>query len=645
VTTKELDALIAEAEAAGCWLTVDNDGGLRVEARDSIQDHWDRKLQPHWREIVKFLNAEPSPEEIDDDDNDDDVDDGPQHQEFRETGKSERKSQATILVELAGDVEFFHDPGGNPFARVEVDDHQEVVSLRNRGFRRWLARRYYLIEGKAPSAQALQDAIGVLEGKSLYEGHEVEVHLRCAEHGGKVYIDLCNAKWQVVEVDADGWRILDRSPVFFRRAKAMLQLPAPVAGGSVDALRVFLNISDSDWPLIAGWLVGALRPRGPYAVLGVHGEQGSAKSTTCRLLRSLIDPNSAPLRAEPREPRDLAIAANNGWVVALDNVSHISPWLSDGLCRLSTGGGFATRALFENDEEQIFDSQRPLILNGIEELANRSDLLDRCVLINLPRIDSNRRITETELKAEFEQVRPEIFGALLTAVSAAIKNLPTTRLASPPRMADFALWATAAEQGLGLKPGQFIDSYHANRADGNDLAIEACPVGKAIMLLVEGLGAGDLDHWRGTATELLAELGRHVDDSTRKSKAWPASARSLSGAVKRLAPNLRASGVEVEFTRKAGGKRVREIYLAKLEQRDKTSSPSSRPSPDLENSGAEGDASRDATPEGAHGASRPSSRENSVFPEENGVRDARDARDAKKHLCSNVAPETNGAPF
>ena len=60
------------------------------------------------------------------------------------------------------------------------------------------------------------------------------------------------------------------------------------------------------------------------------------------------------------------IAATNGWVVALDNLSHLSTWLSDALCRLATGGGFSTRELYTHDEEKLFDAQRPVILNGIE---------------------------------------------------------------------------------------------------------------------------------------------------------------------------------------------------------------------------------------------------------------------------------------
>ena len=59
------------------------------------------------------------------------------------------------------------------------------------------------------------------------------------------------------------------------------------------------------------------------------------------------------------------IAATNGWCLAFDNVSVIQAWLSDALCRLATGGGFATRGLYTDDEETIIDAQRPVVLNGV----------------------------------------------------------------------------------------------------------------------------------------------------------------------------------------------------------------------------------------------------------------------------------------
>src|SRR5262249_20593555 len=152
---------------------------------------------------------------------------------------------------------------------------------------------------------------------------------------------------------------------------------------------------------------------GPYAVLILTGEQGAAKSTMARLLRWLIDPNAAPLRSQPRDGRDLVIAARNSWVLAFDNLSYLPIWLSDCLCRLATGGGFATRELYTDADEVIFDSQRWVILTSIEDVASRGDLLDRAVILRLPAIPEEKRRTEAAFWVAADAARPAILGALL----------------------------------------------------------------------------------------------------------------------------------------------------------------------------------------------------------------------------------------
>ena len=363
-----------------------------------------------------------------------------------------KKSQATRLVELvlSAGAELFHAPDQTCYATVPDGDHNETWPLGSSGMKNRAKHLFFKKYQKAPSAQAVVDAFGVLEGKALFEGQEREVHVRVAGHDGKIYLDLSDDRWQAVEIDKDGWRVINNPPVRFRRVKTMLPLPTPAEGGSLDELRPFVNVTDREWPLTLGWLVAALRSRGPYPVLCLFGEQGSAKSTTARVLRSLIDPNTAPVRAEPQNARDLAITANNGWVITLDNVSFIPPWLSDALCRLSTGGGFSTRTLYENDEETIFSAQRPAVINAIEEVTTRGDLLDRALMITCPRIPDEGRKTEAELWAAFDRVKARILGALCSAVSAGLKNLPSVTLVSLPRLADFAV-SVVGIPALGLR--------------------------------------------------------------------------------------------------------------------------------------------------------------------------------------------------
>jgi len=468
-----------------------------------------------------------------------------QKQDFSPAGGDDEQSQATIATNMAGEWELWHTPAKDSYATIPVGDHNETWHIRSQTFKRFVAKQFYDETGKAMNSEALSATINLIEAKAMFEGEEHPIHIRVAEHEGNIYLDLCNASWQVVEITPSGWRVIDESPVRFRRSRGMLPLPTPEIGGQIDQLRGFLNVDDDTWRLIVAWLVSTFRPRGPYPVLALFAEQGSGKSTTGRLLRELVDPNVAPLRAEPKDGRDLMIAANNSWCQAYDNLSHISPWLSDALCRLSTGGGFATRELYSDQDEIIFDSQRPVMLTSIEDVATRSDLLDRCLVVSLAAIEGKRR-SEADLFAAFEQVRPKIVGALLDAVATALRRLPSLKLAGMPRMADFALWASAAETAFGWETGTFMRAYQGNRESANDVALEACSIARPLLELLDENGS-----WSSTSSELLTALEAKVTDQVKRQNSWPKNGRSMTGHIKRLSPNLRAAGWRVEFHREA----------------------------------------------------------------------------------------------
>ena len=280
-------------------------------------------------------------------------------------GESKKKSQATMLVEFSEEAELFHGHEGDTYATIDIDGHSETWSMKSKWFRRWLIGQFWKKCKKAPGSQATQDALRVLSSKAIYDGPEETVRVRLAMFDGAAWLDLANTDWQAVKITRDGWEIVSKPPVKFLRPRGLLQLPRPVRGGSINLLKRFINLnSEDDWALLISWVVAALSPQGPYPVLVIGGEQGSAKSTLCRLLRTIIDPNSAPLRAMPRDGRDLVITASNSWILAYDNMSYIPSWLSDAFCRMATGGGFATRELYSDNEEVIFDVMRPVILNG-----------------------------------------------------------------------------------------------------------------------------------------------------------------------------------------------------------------------------------------------------------------------------------------
>jgi hypothetical protein len=236
-------------------------------------------------------------------------------------------NQAETLIEIAKqDAELFGAADDTAFADVRVNEHRETYAIKSKGFDRWLRRRFYETTRGSPNSDAFRQAIAMIEAVAHFEGPEREIFVRVGRIGAKVYLDLGDKTWRAIEIDAEGWRVIDDPPIRFRRSAGMRPLPVPMIGGSVDDRRPFINIqSDNDFVLVVSWLYAALRGRGPYPVLAVAGEQGSAKSTFTRILRSLIDPNTAPLRALPREDRDLFISAANNHLLAFDNVSGSLP--------------------------------------------------------------------------------------------------------------------------------------------------------------------------------------------------------------------------------------------------------------------------------------------------------------------------------
>jgi hypothetical protein len=225
--------------------------------------------------------------------------------------EGERKqSQATRLVEFLDGADLFHSPDGIPYVSGQIDNHSETWPVKSAGFRRWIACGYYRKHCAVPSSQALQDAINVISGKCRFDGPQREVFVRVAEYHDAVYLDLGDEHWRAIEVTQSGWRIVDDPTVRFRRARGMLMLPTPVHGGRIDELDRFINIRGEDLALVRAWLISAARAQGPYPILCLHGEQGTAKSTTAKALRSLIDPNESPLRTVPRDERDFYISAS-----------------------------------------------------------------------------------------------------------------------------------------------------------------------------------------------------------------------------------------------------------------------------------------------------------------------------------------------
>lgn len=477
--------------------------------------------------------------------------------ESQESGGGSGSQAAEMVKLIKKSAELFHGPDGAAYVTTDQDGVKATFSVDSTTFEKWLSHQFYRRFGKTPTRNTLGDALRTLSGEACFDGPMVSVFIRVGHRPGEIFLDLGTPDWSAVEITAGGWTVIDAAPVKFRRSAGMLPLPSPERGGDIRELRPFLNIPDEDefW-LAVSWCLMALHPCGPYPVLVLVGEQGCAKSTTTRMLRRLIDPNHADIRSLPRSVQDLAIAANNGLVLAFDNLSGLTVEMSDALCRLATGGAFTTRTLYETSGETMLKATRPVVLNGIEQPASRPDLLDRAIALELPTISDVQRTTESEIDERFTAALPRILGALLDGVAMALRDFPLVNLRRLPRLADFARWTAAAAPAFGLTQTRILDAYNKNRYAAQAAALEGDPVGCEVMALLREHG-----RWRGTGASLLDELNaRRRQRPGLVPHGWPTTPRGMSAALKRLAPLLRAEGVGVRGSRE-GNKGTRFIYL------------------------------------------------------------------------------------
>jgi hypothetical protein len=475
----------------------------------------------------------------------------------------DKPSRGHAFLALAGELQLFHTSGHEPFARLNDKTHKSVP-LSSAEFEAYLRHAYYVRFRKPISTQALVEGIGVLKGKAIYESPEATVFVRVGTQNGLIYVDLGDPAGRAIEIRVDGWSIVNGPPVHFRGVKGQLALPEPQHGGSVQLLKKYLNVTDNDFVLCLCWLVAACRPTGPYPILILQGEQGSAKSSTAGFLRRIIDPFRAPLRSMPKDERDLAISASRSWLLVFDNLSGVRGPMADALCRVATGGGFSTRALHTDADEVIFEFCRPMILNGIDRVSERQDLTDRAIVLTMPPIPPHERKDAATLNEEFERELPLILGALAHALSGALRRVTGVTLPCLPRLADFAKWAAAAEPDLGLESGSFLAAFLKNRALAIEESFDDDPIVELVRSIMEVQ-----DVWEGSCTDLRSRLFKLLQSSGGGPTPVVPNGSGLSRRLRRLQAFLRESGIEVSFSRRSKGKR--EVRLQKYEPNAVTS--------------------------------------------------------------------------
>jgi hypothetical protein len=467
--------------------------------------------------------------------------------------RPERRTQAAAIIDLfRKNYRLILGEDGLPYG-VPTGGPNIALPLKGgpssgpNSVRAALAAAYFELTDSPASQSALSDAMSVMEGEAGRLPAQA-VALRVAEHDGGVVLDLGDVSGRAVVVTGDGWRVVDVSPVTFRRTKLVGPLPEPLQADASelrDLLKV-VNVTRGTFPLLAGYLVAALRPGRSYAIGQFVGEQGTAKTWAARLALGLIDPSPGLVRDPPEDPEQWGVVMASCHATVIDNVSGIAPWFSDALCKGSTGAGLVRRARYSDSDVSLLTFRRVITMTTIDAGSLRGDLADRLVVFDLERIDEAGRRTEEEVQAEYDKMKPLLLGALLTALSRTLGAIPGVRLKEKPRMADFAVVLAALDAACpeltGKTDGEGTGALAAFVGERESLA-RAVVDDDVVAMAIEQLAARSPAGWSGTCAELLDDI-RPPSMTAAEAKKWPAMPEGLARRLTRLRPALSRIGVE-----------------------------------------------------------------------------------------------------
>ena len=465
-------------------------------------------------------------------------------------------SQADRLVRLArasGTV-LFTDQAGEPYVAVNGDG-TVVHPLNSRATRRWLAGLMYAAEAKAPGGEGLQSAIITLEALAVQADDRHELEVRVARRGSEVWYDLGRA---AVRVAPGSWEVVENPPILFRRYAHQLPQVEPVHGGDFSMIHNFVRLADDDHRLLADVAtIAGLVPGSPRPILDFYGPEGSAKTTGAKAIARMLDPSAAPTVRRVLRDDELTQRLSQWWAPVFDNLAAPLPdRMQDALAAACTGDGDVRRTLYTTADSTVIAFRRVIILTGIAVPLTRPDALDRALLLGSERVPEKDRRDEESLTAEIEAAIPSILGGAFDILARAMEILPRVRLATMPRMADFARLGYAIAEAMGFGGGRFLVAYERNRRDKHAEAIAASLVAQAVVKHVEACSGT----WEGSPTDLkkaldklAPELGVDLDDK-RAADGWPRTAAALGTTLLTIAATLEGAGVSFRAERSNRGR-------------------------------------------------------------------------------------------
>lgn len=481
-------------------------------------------------------------------------------------------------------IEIFQDQINVFYTTIKINDHIESIPLQSNRFKSIIRKEFFDKTGTLISDEKLDGVLKLIESQSMFDDNirRINLSLRVAklnqdndkENNNLAFIyDLTTPKWEIVKISADeGWIIItdNQEPIFKRYENNCCPQIYPSREYPKDIFEKFLMLfnfqSKKDILLFSVYLISLFIPEIPKVILIIRGTGGGAKTTTFRMIKEIVDPSSVETFSFPKQINDLVQTLDHHYVNFFDNVSYISDEVSDLLCRAVTGSGNMKRALYTTDTDFVYKYKRCIGINGINLASTRADFLDRSLIIEVKRIEKEKRRKEEEINSEFQGLKPLILGFIFDILVKVLKYRQEHRNEQIlnngyPRMADSAEWGEIISRCLGYEDNEFLNAYYENISNQNDEVIESSPVAEALLLLMFEM---EKEYWEGSPTRLYRELTDIIDQikpELKRSKEWPKASNKLTSILNSVANNLREKGIEViTGERDSHGNRIIKIH-------------------------------------------------------------------------------------
>lgn len=402
----------------------------------------------------------------------------------------------------------------------------------------WSKYQYFKVTKVLPPKGLVRETFDILYTVARFDSPQIRMFNRVARNDGAIVYDLADKRY--IKIMPQGWEIVPAYPIFRRFKHQQVQVE-PVSGGNPWEVFDFLTVPEESKLLVMVYLVSLFVPGIAHPIFAVCGDQGSSKSFFSTVINRLVDPTLTEKIIQPKSERDLIQTLRQKFVTVLDNISIITPRVSDILCQVCTGGGVSYRQLYTDEGENIAQFRHAVIINSIGLPIVNADLMDRSIILKLQRIKQEDRKPEQDLWDMFNVAHPRILGGIFDTLVKAMDIHHTLKVENLPRLADFAKWGYAIAEALGKSGEQFVTDFTENVKNQNEGVTEKNILCQTILSLMTEETAY-LNTVSDTHKALKAIAGLDAKDAT-----FPKLPHNMREQLDRLRSTLLEHGISFQF--------------------------------------------------------------------------------------------------